>query len=414
MEKETTEPTVGSSPTWEHLETWLRSKMREWLQDLLEAEVDELLGRRKSERRKAVDGAPGYRSGHGKPRRLTVSCGTVTVRRPRVRGLEQRFASRLLPLFARRTPEVNELLPELYLHGLALGDFDLALRGLLGEDAPLSAATVSRLKERWHAGWHDWASRRLDTLEVVYLWVDGVYVKAGLEKEKAAVQVVLAGLSDGRKELVTLVPGHRESTEGWSAVLRDLNARGLQAPKLVIGDGHLGIWAGLRNVYPTAKEQRCWNHRIVNALDKVPKTRQAHARLLLTQIPYAQTQQDAERLKAGYQHWCRQQGLEAAATVLDRDWDRMLTFYQFPQAHWVHLRTSNPIESPFAALRLRTDAAKRFKRVENATAVIWKMLLVAQQRFRRLNAPELLKEVYHGAEYVNGVRVQERAWEIAA
>ncbi|MGH7405691.1 MAG: IS256 family transposase, partial [Candidatus Methylomirabilales bacterium] len=384
MEKHTTPPPLESSPTWEHLETCLRGRMREWLQDLLEAEVDELLGRRKSERRKAVDGAPGYRSGHGKPRRLTLSSGTVTVRRPRVRGLQQRFESRLLPLFARRTPQVSVLLPELYLHGLAQGDFDLALRGLLGEDAPLSATTVGRLKETWHAEQAQWARRPLAALEVVYLWVDGVYVKAGLEQEKAAVLVVLAALSDGRKELVALVPGHRESTESWSAVLRDLKARGLVAPKLVIGDGHLGIWAGLRNVYPEAQEQRCWNHRILNVLDKVPKRLQAPARRLLTQIPYAQTQQDAERLKTGYQRWCRQQGLEAAATVLDRDWDRMLTFYQFPRAHWGHLRTTNPIESPFAALRLRTDAAKRFKRVENATAVLWKMLLVAQGRFRRL------------------------------
>ena len=414
MEKHTTQCPVESSPTWEHLETALRGRMREWLQELLDAEVDELLGRRKSARRKAVDGAPGYRSGHGKPRRLTLCNGTVTVRRPRVRGVQQRFESRLLPLFARRTPEVNALLPELYLHGLALGDFDLALRGLLGEDAPLSAATVGRLKERWHAEQAQWARRHLADLEVVYLWVDGVYVKAGLEKEKAAVLVVLAALSDGRKELVTLVPGHRESTAAWSEVLRDLKARGMQAPKLVVGDGHLGIWAGLRNIYPEAQEQRCWNHRIINALDKVPTTRQAQARLQLTQIPYAETAEAAERLKAVYQHWCRTQGLEAAATVLDRDWDRMLTFYQFPKAHWPHLRTSNPIESPFAALRLRTDAAKRFKKVSNATAVIWKMLLVAQQRFRRLNAPELMKEVYHGAEYVNGVRVQERAWEVAA
>ncbi len=149
MEQHTTQSPVASSPTWERLETWLRSQIQERLQDLLEAEVDELLGRRKSARRKAVDSAPGYRSGHGKPRRLTLCNGTVTVRRPRVRGLQQRFESRLLPLFARRTPEVNALLPELYLHGLALGDFDLALRGLLGEDAPLSAATVGRLKERW-------------------------------------------------------------------------------------------------------------------------------------------------------------------------------------------------------------------------------------------------------------------------
>ena len=179
------------------------------------------------------------------------------------------------------------MLPELYLHGLALGDFDLALRGLLGEDAPLSATMVARLKERWHAEQTQWASRPLADLEVVYLWVDGVYVK--LEKDKAAVLVVLAALSDGRKVLVTLVPWHRESTEAWSEVLRDLKVRGLVTPKLVIGDGHLGIWAGLRKVYPDAKEQRCWNHRIVNALDKAPKRLQALARLQLTQIPCAAT-----------------------------------------------------------------------------------------------------------------------------
>ncbi|MDE2060475.1 MAG: IS256 family transposase [candidate division NC10 bacterium] len=414
MTKQTTEPTTESRVTWEHLETWVRTKMREWVQDLLEAEVDELLGRRKSERRPVVDSTPGSRSGYGKPRRLTLCNGTVTLRRPRVRDLTQRFVSRLLPLFARRTQEVNALLPELYLHGLALGDFDLALRGLLGDDAPLSTTTVARLKERWHAEYAQWMRRSLADLQVVYLWVDGVYVKAGLEKDKAAVLVVLAGLSDGRKELVAVVPGHRESTEGWSDMLRDLKARGLQTPKLVVGDGHLGIWAGLRNVFPEAQEQRCWNHKILNALDKVTTKRQAEARLLLTQIPYAPTQQEAEQRKTAYQQWCRQQGLEAAAAVLDRDWERMLTFYAFPKAHWVHLRTSNPVESPFSALRLRTDAARRFKKVDNATAVIWKMLLVAQGRFQRLHAPELLQEVYHGATFVNGVRVMEHEWRVAA
>lgn len=387
MPKQTTEPTTGSRVTWEHLEDWVRTKMRMWLQEMLEAEVDDLLGRRKSERRSAVDSAPGYRSGYGKPRRLTLCNGAVTLRRPRVRGLQQRFESRLLPLFARRTPEVSAL---------------------------LSTTTVARLKRRWHAEYEQWASRSLSDLQVVYLWVDGVYVKAGLEKEKAAVLVVLAALRDGRKELVAVVPGHRESTEGWSEVLRDLKARGVRAPKLVVGDGHLGIWAGLRNVFPEAQEQRCWNHKILNALDKVPKTRQAEARLLLSEIPYAPTQQEAEQRKAGYQRWCRRQGLETAARVLDRDWERMLTFYQLPHEHWVHLRTSNPVESPFSALRLRTDAARRFKKVDNATAVIWKMLLVAQQRFQRLHAPELLQEVAHGATFVNGVRVMEYEWRVAA
>ena len=169
------------------------------------------------------------------------------MRRPRVRSAEERFESRLLPLFARKSKKVDQLIPELYLHGLAEGDFDLALRGLLGEEAPVSASTVARLKERWHAELAQWRQRPLDDLEAVYLWVDGVYIKAGLEKEKAAILVVLAALADGRKVVVTAVPGYRESTESWSEVLRDLRRRGMECPRLAVGDGHLGIWGALRN-----------------------------------------------------------------------------------------------------------------------------------------------------------------------
>ena len=225
-------------------------------------------------------------------------------------------------LFAKRTREVRELIPELYLHGLAQGDFDLALRGLLGEKAPLSATTVARLKDKWQAEWEAWQSRRLDDLEVVYLWADGVYVKAGLEKEKAVVLVVLAASSDGRKVVVSVTSGYRESTESWSAVLRDLKERGMNAPRLLIADGHLGIWGALRNVYPEAEEQRCWNHRILNVLDKIPKSQQKSGKLILRQIPYAETRQEAERLKARFQHWCGKRGLEAAANLIDEDWDR--------------------------------------------------------------------------------------------
>lgn len=414
MEKRNTEVGSPSIPTWDDLESCVRLKMRGWIQDLLSAEVDELLGRAKSQRRQAVDAPPGYRNGYGKPRRITLSNGTITVRRPRVRGLEERFESRLLPLFVRRTPEVNELLPELYLHGLAQGDFDLALRGLLGEEAPISATTIARLKEKWHAGWEEWSSRRLDNLEVVYLWVDGAYVKAGFEKEKAAALTVMAALRDGRKMIVAVKAGYRESKDAWAEVLRDLRQRGMKAPCLVVGDGHLGIRSALAAVYPEAQEQRCWNHRIINALDKVPKQLQAQARVYLRQIPYAESVGEAERLKSKYQQWCRKKGLGEAAKVLDRDWERMITFYQFPKEHWRHLRTSNPIESPFSALRLRTDAARRFKRIENALAVIWKMLLVAEKRFRRLNAPELMSEVYEGAAYVDGIKVVESSEEAAA
>ena len=400
--------------TWETLGPWLEGKVQALIQEVLEAEVTELLGRCKSERRALVDGPAGYRNGHGKPRQLTLGGGTIRLRRPRVRGLEERFESRVLPLFVRRSQEVSALLPELYLHGLAEGDFDLALRGLLGEEAALSASTVARLKSKWQAELSAWKTRPLGELEVVYLWVDGVYVKAGLEDRKAALLVAMAGLSDGRKVVLAVQSGQRESTESWSRLLRDLRARGLRAPRLVIGDGHLGIWAALRNVYPEAQEQRCWNHRMVNVLDRIGRRDQVVAKGLLREIVYAETVGAAERAKAAFQGWCRERGYEEAGWLLEEDWERMVTFFRFPKEHWSHLRTTNPVESPFAALRLRTVAAKRFKRVENATAVIWKLLLLAERKFRRLNAPELLAEVWNGVQFANGTRAEDRPEDAAA
>ncbi len=188
----------------------------------------------------------------------------------------------------------------------------------------------------------------------------------------------------------------------------------MKTPRLVIGDGHLGIWAAMRHVFPEAQEQRCWNHRILNVLDKLPKKAQARAKIMLRALVYAGTREEAERLKRVFQNWCQTQGYTAAAQVLDQDWDRMVTFYRFPKDHWIHLRTTNVVESPFAALRLRTDAAKRFKKVENATAVIFKMLLIAEKRFRRLHAPELLQDVYLGVKFVNGLPEKEERMGVAA
>src|SRR5262245_28824835 len=404
MKEKSTETGAESRPIGESLEAFARQGVQRLLQQVLEEEVDGILGRTRYERRDAVDAPPGYRNGFGKSRRLSLSNGTITLRRPRVRGRSERFESQLLPAFKRRTEEVGRLLPELYLHGLAQGDFDLALRGLLGEGAPLSAPSIARLKAGWQAEYDLWKSRPVDELEVVYLWVDGVYVKAGLEKDKAAILVVLAALRDGQKVILAVESGYRESTESWSAILRDLKRRGLRTPTLVIGDGHLGIWGALAAVFPEAREQRCWNHRLLNVLDKLPLKRQAEARSLLTKIPYAETRDDAERQKRAFQTWCAKRGHAEVGRALDRDWGRMVTFYHFPREHWTHLRTSNPVESPFAAVRLRTAAAKRFKKVENATAVIWKTLLVAEKTFRRLNAPELLADVASGVVYVNGVR----------
>jgi putative transposase len=414
MKDQTTASLEPSRVSWDSLEAHVRFEAQKWVQWLLDEEVTDVLGRLKSQRRSTVDGEVGYRNGYGKPRRLTLSNGTISVRRPRVRGLNERFESQVLPLFKRHSEAVGDLLPELYLHGLSSGDFDLALRGLLGEGAPLSPSSIDRLKAAWQAEYEEWRQRPLHDLEVVYLWVDGVYVKAGLEKDKAAVLVAIAGLRDGRKVVIAVESGARESIETWSAILRDLKQRGLNCPKLVIGDGHLGIWGGLANVYADAQEQRCWNHRIVNVLDQLPKKEQATAREMLKPIPYAATPEQAGRKKQVFQTWCTKKGFASAAQLLDRDWERMTTFYGFPKEHWKHLRTTNVVESPFATVRLRTGAAKRYKKVKNATAVIWKTLLVAEKSFRKLNAPELLSEVAEGATYVNGIRVKKGKKQVPA
>ena len=403
MDQEAMKEPAASTPVWDELEEWTRGRIQEWMQQLLVEEVTEFLGRAKHQRR-GVD-MQGYRNGYGKPRRLTMRSGTVTVRRPRVRDLDERFESRLLPLFTRRTQEVRDLLPELYLHGLASGDFELALRGLLGEQAPLSASTVARAKERWQAEYSEWQQRRIED-EIVYLWLDGVYLKAGLEKEKAALLVAIGVKPDGHKVVLAVSSGYRESTASWSSLLRDLKARGMNEPRLVVGDGNLGLWSALRNIFPGAEEQRCWNHRLVNLLTQVPKQRQGEARELLTKIPYQASERQARQQKRVFQNWCLEHGYERAAELIDENWEQMVSFYRFPRGHWRHLRTSNVVESPFAALRLRTDAAKRFKKVANATAVVWKMLLVAERKFRRINSPELLPAVVAGQRYHDGLPIK--------
>jgi len=414
IEKQNISVSDSSKVVFQHLDSWLREKIQGFIQLVLEEEVNELLGRAKSQRRASVDSTSGYRNGYGKPRKLTTSSGTITVRRPRVRNLDQRFESRILPLFERRTKQVSELIPQLYLHGLSQGDFDLALRGLLGSEAPLSSATVARLKARWQLEYEQWKSRSLAELEVVYLWVDGVYVKAGLEKQKACLLVAIAGLSDGSKTIVAVEAGFRESSESWSGMLRDLKQRGLKTPRLVVGDGHLGIWGGIREIYPQSSQQRCWNHRIVNLVDRVPKKKQEEARDLLKQIPYADSRKEAERRKQKFQSWCEKNECAQAREMIERDWERMMTFYSYPREHWKHLRTTNIVESPFSSVRLRTEASRRYKKVENATALIWKVLMVAEKKFRRLDAPDLLKEVYEGAIYKDGLRVKDEVEKEAA
>jgi transposase-like protein len=328
-------PDAAELRTWETLETFARGGIQQLLQRVLEEEVDELLGRKKSERR-TEEGAPGYRNGYGRPRQLAMSSGTITVERPRVSNMEEKFASRLLPLFKRRTEEVGALLPELYLHGLSLGDFDLALRGLLGDAAPLSPSSILRLKADWQEQYNTWKRRDLSDLDIVYLWADGIYVKAGLEKEKAALLVLIGATSNGEKVILAVESGQRESTESWSAVLRDLKARGLRSPKLTIADGHLGIWSALKNVYPESAEQRCWNHKLRNVLDVVAKKHQPEVKMRLQHIASAETQNECEQLKREFRK-SYERVHPKAVERLERDWERMITYYNFPEPHWKHI-----------------------------------------------------------------------------
>jgi putative transposase len=236
---------------------------------------------------------------------------------------------------------------------------------------------------------------------VVYLWADGLYVKAGLEDTKAALLVMIGALTNGQKVVLAVESGQRESKESWGMMLRDLRKRGLKPWRCTIADGHLGLWAALGEQYPTLAEQRCWNHKITNVLDALPKKQQAEARTLLCDLPYAETQAACEALREQFTTRYQKLAPKAVERLAD-DWERLVTFYQFPREHWPRLRTTNIVESPFATVRLRTTAAKRFKKVENATALIWKILQVAESTFRRLKGAELLPAVYAGAQYADG------------
>ena len=262
------------------------------------------------------------------------------------------------------------------------------------------------LRAKWEEEFETWQERRLDDRELVYAWADGIYVKAGLEKDKAALLVVIGAMSDGSKEVLAIQPGYRESTESWLKLLRDLRDRGLSVPLLLMADGGLPIWSAVDQVWPEAGQQRCWNHKIINVLNDLPKHAQGKARALLTQIPYAETQEEAEARRDTFVARYRDR-YPAAVETLERDWERMVTFYDFPEQHWQHLRTTNPVESPFAAVRLRTNAGKRYKRVQGATALIWRLLMVAETRFRKLNAYELLQDVYEGKKYNDGKPIEQ-------
>jgi transposase-like protein len=392
---------------YEELEEYARGKIREHLQDLLEQEVTEWLGRKKSERKGNALEQPGYRNGYGKARRFTTRLGTVEIRRPRVRDLGERFKSRLLPLFKRQSKEVRELIPELYLHGLASGDFELALRELLGEGAPLSASSLQRLKQKWQGEYEQWKGTGIEEKDWAYFWADGIYVKAGIGKEKAALLVVIGVQEDGTKRFLALEPGYRESKESWALVLRQLKTRGVKSARLFVGDGNLGLWAAVGEVYPQSQEQLCWNHKMLNVIDAVSKKEQGEVKKHLTAMMYAESRQEALKERKKFEQAFRHNP-KAVKTVVE-NWERLTTYYDFPREHWKHLRTSNVVESPFSRVRLRTAASRRFKSQVNATCLIWKTMMVAELSFRKLDAPHLVEKVARGTKYDNGKEVRAAA-----
>jgi transposase-like protein len=392
---------------YEELEAYARGKIRDHLQDLLEQEVTEWLGRKKSERKGNALEQPGYRNGYGKPRRFTTRLGTMEVRRPRVRNLDERFMSKVLPLFKRQSQEVRGLIPELYLHGLASGDFELALRELLGEGAPLSASSLQRLKEKWQGEYEQWKSTEVEEPQWAYFWADGIYVKAGIGKEKAALLVVIGVQEDGTKRFLALEPGYRESKESWALVLRQLKGRGVKSGRLFVGDGNLGLWAAVGEVYPDSQEQLCWNHKMLNVIDAVSKKEQSMVKKHLNAMMYAESRQEALKERKKFEQVFRHNP-KAVRTVVE-NWERLTTYYDFPREHWKHLRTSNIVESPFSRVRLRTAASRRFKSQLNATCLIWKTMMVAEMSFRKLNAPHLVEKVARGTKYDNGKEIRAAA-----
>jgi transposase-like protein len=392
------------------LEDYLREQVQQLVQRLLDQEATEVLGRHKYERAEPAEGSnepPAYRNGHGKPRRFTLPLGTIEVRRPRLRNLTESFESRLLPLFQRRSQVVNEMLPELYLHGLALRDFDMALRGLLGEEAPLSAASIARLKTEWREEYDAWRKEPIVDCPV-YLWADGIYVKAGLEKDKAAVLVVIAAFADGTKRVLAVESGFRESRESWKEVLSSLVKRGLQPPRVLVADGGLGLWAAVAELGWPCLEQRCWKHKTQNVLDVLPHAEQKTALKILRAIPQSMTREEAEARRDAFIESYRERHPRACERLAS-DWERMVAFYELPREHWKHLRTSNIVESPFQVVRLRTNAARRFKKADNATAMLWKLLMGAEKTFRRLDRVHVLDDLLQGAKYINGVQVRTSA-----
>ena len=407
---EDTRDSVGHPEVSDALTEVLRQGARRLLADAVQAEVESFLSehgwlRDERGRRQVV------RNGYLPERSIRTGIGSVTVQVPRVRdrsGSGIVFRSSLLPPYLRRSRSVEELIPWLYLKGISTGEFGEALSALLGANAAgLSASTVSRLKETWEQEHGGWQQRDLSEKRYVYFWADGVYPQARMESPNPCLLVIIGADESGRKELVGLWDGYRESEQSWMELLLDLKRRGLtQAPKLAIGDGALGFWKALAQVYPGTRWQRCWVHKTRNILNNLPKSVQAHAKHHVHQVWMAPTKEEAE---AAFDYFVQAYGAKypKAVECLTKDREELLTFYDFPAQHWMHIRTTNPIESTFATIRLRTAKTRGCLSRQTVLPMVFKLALSAQKRWRRLNGSELLADVVGGVRFEDGVKVTE-------
>ncbi|MGN0124324.1 MAG: IS256 family transposase [Rhodococcus sp. (in: high G+C Gram-positive bacteria)] len=399
------------------LDEIVRDGARQMLAAALQAEVADYIARHAGE----VDDN-GHRlvvrNGYHAERQVMTAAGAVSVKAPRVNdkridpdtGTRKKFASSILPAWARKSTQVSEVLPLLYLHGLSTSDFGPALEQFLGSGAGLSPASITRLTTQWQNEAKAFAQRDLSQVDYVYLWVDGIHVKVRFEQEKLCLLVMLGVRADGRKELVALADGYRESTESWADLLRDCRRRGMRAPVLAIGDGALGFWKALREVFPDTREQRCWFHKQSNVLAALPKSAHPGALAAMKEIIGAEDIDKAQLAIAAFERDYGAKYPKAVEKITD-DADVLLEYFRYPAEHWVHLRTTNPIESTFATVRLRTRVTKGPGSRAAGMAMAYKLIEAAQSQWRAVNAPQLVALVRAGALFHKG-KLLERPVDI--
>lgn len=387
------------------LEELLRQGARQMLQQAIENEVIEYI-----EEHAHIEDEGGrrlvVRNGSLPGRDLITGIGKVRICQPRIHDRREgsRFTSRILPPYMRRVPSIDALIPALYLRGISTGDFTEALESILGPQAQgLSATNIVRLKEGWKQEYEQWRKRDLGEKHYVYVWADGIYFNVRLEDDRTCILVLIGATQDGEKELLAVQDGFRESKLSWLELLRDLKARGLkEMPALAVGDGGLGFWAALREEFPTTREQRCWVHKTANILDKMPKGMQAKAKQQIHEMYLAETKEQALAAYDEFLHLYEAKYPKACA-CLREDKEVLFTFYDFPAEHWIHIRTTNPIESTFATVRHRTKRTKGCGSRTATLTMVFKLASVAERHWRKLNKPKLILKVIEGVKFVDGI-----------